>query len=176
MLVKGATGVCESNLISVTHFTNWYLSDTSCETGIRWMPQDLTVEKSILVQVMAWCRQAKSHCLSQCWARSKSPHGINRPQYVKQIRWTSLDCISNPSWLWHLYCNQVHSSTPVVMNYFLRKHKNILAFSTLFQHSRYGKSSCRHIKNFLVFIGPFGFWPDFANIRYGYTQKFYQPY
>ena len=33
------------------------------------MPLDLT-DKSTLVQVMAWCRQATSHCLSQCWPRS----------------------------------------------------------------------------------------------------------
>ena len=31
------------------------------------MPWDLTEDKSTLVQVMAWCRQATSHYLSQCW-------------------------------------------------------------------------------------------------------------
>ena len=30
------------------------------------MIQDLTDDKSTLVQVMAWCRQAKSHYLNQC--------------------------------------------------------------------------------------------------------------
>ena len=34
-----------------------------------WMPQDLTDDKSTLVQVMAWCRQATSHYLNQCWPR-----------------------------------------------------------------------------------------------------------
>ena len=33
--------------------------------------------------VMALCPQATSHNLSQCWARSLSPYGITRPQYVK---------------------------------------------------------------------------------------------
>ena len=47
------------------------------------MPQDLTQDKSTLVQVMAWCRQATSHYLSQCWPRSMSPYGITRPQWVK---------------------------------------------------------------------------------------------
>ena len=31
---------------------------------------------------MAWCRQATSHYLSQCWPRSVSPYGITRPQRV----------------------------------------------------------------------------------------------
>ena len=48
-----------------------------------WTPQDLTNDKSNLVQVMAWCRQATSHYLSQCWPRSLSPHGITKPQWVK---------------------------------------------------------------------------------------------
>ena len=46
------------------------------------MPQNLTNEKSILVQVMAWCRQAASHCLSQCWPRSMSLYG--------NTKWVSL--------------------------------------------------------------------------------------
>ena len=41
-----------------------------------------TDDKSTLVQVMAWCRQATSHYLSQCWPRSLTPYGITRPQWV----------------------------------------------------------------------------------------------
>ena len=48
----------------------------SCEIALRWMPPDLTDDKSTLVQVMAWCRQAWSHYLSQCWPRSMSPNGV----------------------------------------------------------------------------------------------------
>ena len=47
------------------------------------MSLDLTEDKSTLVQVMAWCRQATSHYLSQCWPRSVSPYGVIRPQWVK---------------------------------------------------------------------------------------------
>ena len=36
----------------------------------------------IVLQVMAWCRQATSHYLSQCWPSSMSPYGITRPQWV----------------------------------------------------------------------------------------------
>ena len=32
---------------------------------------------------MAWCHQAPSHYLSQCWTRSLSPYGVTRPQWVK---------------------------------------------------------------------------------------------
>ena len=50
--------------------------------ALRWMPRDLTDDKSTLVQVMAWCRQATSHYLSQCWPSSMLPYGITRPQWV----------------------------------------------------------------------------------------------
>ena len=46
------------------------------------MSLDLTKDKSTLVQVMAWCRQATSHYLSQCWPRSLSPYGLTRPQWA----------------------------------------------------------------------------------------------
>ena len=57
----------------------------SCEFALRWMSLDLTDDKTTLVQVMAWCRQATSHYLSQCWPRSLSPYGITRPQWVNSL-------------------------------------------------------------------------------------------
>ena len=33
---------------------------------------------------MAWCRQATSHYLNQCWPRSMSPYGITSPHWVQQ--------------------------------------------------------------------------------------------
>ena len=62
----------------------------SCELALRWSSLKLTDDKSTLVQVMAWCRQATSHYLSQCWPRSLSPYGVNRPQWV------------NYMWVWGL--------------------------------------------------------------------------
>ena len=38
-------------------------------------------DKSTLVQVMAWCSQATSNYLSQCWARSILPYGITRSHW-----------------------------------------------------------------------------------------------
>ena len=52
---------------------------------LRWMPHDLTDDKSALVQVMAWCRQAISHYLNQCWPRSPTPYDLTRPQWVKSL-------------------------------------------------------------------------------------------
>ena len=57
----------------------------SKDNTLRWMPRDLTDDKSTLVQVMAWCRQATSHYLSQCWPSSMSPYSVTRPQWVKKI-------------------------------------------------------------------------------------------
>ena len=59
--------------------------DGWCISGkgdLRWKSLDLSDAKSTLVQVMAWCRQATSHYLSQCWPRSMSPYGVIRPQWA----------------------------------------------------------------------------------------------
>ena len=61
----------------------------SCEIVIRWMSLDLTDDKSTLVQVMAWCRQATSHYLNQCWPRSISPYGVTGPRWVNYIPFAS---------------------------------------------------------------------------------------
>ena len=55
----------------------------SCEIALIWTSLDFTADQSTLVQVMAWCRQAPSHYLSQCWPRSLLPYGVTRPQWVK---------------------------------------------------------------------------------------------
>ena len=55
----------------------------SYEIALKWMPPDLTDDKSTLV--MTWCHQAASHYLSQCWPRSLSPDGITRPQWVNGL-------------------------------------------------------------------------------------------
>ena len=58
------------------------------------MSLDLTDGKSTMVQVMAWCRQATSHYLSQCWPRSVSPYQVISSGYNEFKRYTHL-CISN---------------------------------------------------------------------------------
>ena len=50
-------------------------SSPCCEIALRWMPHNLTNEKSTLVQVMAWWR---------CWPRSMLPYGVTKPQCVEK--------------------------------------------------------------------------------------------
>ena len=50
---------------------------------LEWKPQNLTNGQSTLVQVMAWCCQATTHYLNQCWPRPMSPYGITRTKCVK---------------------------------------------------------------------------------------------
>ena len=37
--------------------------------SLWWMLQNFSNEESTLVQLMAWCHQATSHYLGQCWSR-----------------------------------------------------------------------------------------------------------
>ena len=67
---------------------------TSCAIGLRWVPRSSIGDKSTLVRVMACCRQATSHYLSQCWSRSMSTYiyiyiymyGYHRSQCVNPCR------------------------------------------------------------------------------------------
>ena len=61
----------------------------SCILFFRWMPWNPTDEKSKLVQVMVWCRQATSHYLSLCWPTSLSPYVVIRTHWVKTVEHTS---------------------------------------------------------------------------------------
>ena len=61
------------------NLSNWCLP---CEMTLRWMSVDLIDDRSKFVQVVAWCRQATSHCLNQCWSRYMAPYGVTKPQWV----------------------------------------------------------------------------------------------
>ena len=80
------------------------------------MPQNIPNKKSTLIQVMAWCSQARSHYLSQHW--SMSSYGVTRPHWVNvivclacwagniqplcySILWV-LSRINKQVWLWQL--------------------------------------------------------------------------
>ena len=78
---------------------------SSCKIALRWMPLDLPYDKSTLVQVMAWCRQTTSHCLSQCWPGFISPHGVTRPQWVKIV--ITPFCIVMRQ-LYNDFCRHIH--------------------------------------------------------------------
>ena len=57
----------------------------SCEIALTWMSLDLTDDQSTLVQVMAWCHQATSHYMIQCWPRYLLPYGVSRPQWINSL-------------------------------------------------------------------------------------------
>ena len=56
--------------------------DIPSKIALIWTSLDLSDDKSTLVQVMAWCHQATSHYLNQCWPRSLPPYGTTGPQWV----------------------------------------------------------------------------------------------
>ena len=60
------------------------------------MPQNITDDKSTLIQVMAWGHQATSHYLSQCRPISMSPYGTT--QLVK-VKWKNYLALLWPSGL-----------------------------------------------------------------------------
>ena len=80
--------------------------DISSEIAFRLTSLDPSDDKSTLNQVMAWCRQATSHYLNQCWPRSLPPYGVIRPQCVNwaQVIWIYIQptcpvyLISHSSW------------------------------------------------------------------------------
>ena len=59
----------------------WGISD---QNVLGWMSLDLIEENSILVQVMAWCRQATSHYPNQYWPSPMWPSGITRLQRLNE--------------------------------------------------------------------------------------------
>ena len=60
---------------------SWYLS----KIAVRWISLYISDDKSTLVQVMAWCRQATTHYLSQSWPRSLPPYDVTRPPWVNML-------------------------------------------------------------------------------------------
>ena len=72
----------ERNFTNVVFILQIVILSTSCENGPRWTTQNLTDEKSTLVRVVAWCRQATSHHMNHCWPRSPTPYAVTMPQWV----------------------------------------------------------------------------------------------
>ena len=79
---------CHKVSYPLTHWSHGYLNqiwnNIYFEIALRWLSLDLTDDKPTLVQVMAWCRQATSHYLNQCWLRSMSPCSSTMPQWVNE--------------------------------------------------------------------------------------------
>ena len=48
-------------------------------------PRTSLIKNQLLAQVMAWCHQATSQSLSQCWPIFMSPYGITRPNELNNL-------------------------------------------------------------------------------------------
>ena len=83
-----------------------------CEVALRWIWLDLTDDKSTLVQVMAWCCQAPSYYLSQCWPRSMLPYGVIRPNLVNTCTMNILSAL----WLQMAWCFSTRASVATVLS------------------------------------------------------------
>ena len=81
-----ALGRCGNNFKSIIFESNIKNSSRGTHYKIlrMWMPENLTNEKARLFQVIAWCCQAISHYLNQCWSTFLSPYSVTRPQWVKE--------------------------------------------------------------------------------------------
>ena len=116
---------------------------SSHDNSLRWMPQGLTDDQSTLAQVMAWCRQATSHYLSQCWPRSLSPYCVTRPQWVKTAafpRRGALKVFNSIHWLYSVwkvsYCFALHSKAAVHFSLERMLYKAVcLLYFKLFENS-----------------------------------------
>ena len=75
---------------------------THCDIALKWMPRNLTSEKSTLVQIMAWYH-ATSHYLDQCWPRPMSPYVTIRSQ-TGNI-WDPTDGLPHIWKTWKTPCN-----------------------------------------------------------------------
>ena len=87
---------------------------------LPWMPLNLTDDKSTMVLVMAWCHQATSHYLSQCWPRPVSPCGVTRPQwvnfYIEAVVWALFMRRWCGRSFWRWFCVGMHETYSVSSN------------------------------------------------------------
>ena len=88
-LAPGRCG-CYLKLVIFKLVSRINIMSISCKIVLRWTPLDLTDDKSTLVQVIAWCRQATSHYLSQCWPNLCRHMASLGPNELNQWSWQPL--------------------------------------------------------------------------------------
>ena len=77
-----APGRCDFTTVISEHTLRIKFMSTSREIFTRWISQNSCDDDLTSVQVSAWCRQAASHYLSQCWPRYMSPYGTTGLQWT----------------------------------------------------------------------------------------------
>ena len=81
----------------------WLLDKFSLNLNSLW-PSDARWRhrsESTLVQVMAWCHQATSHYLNQCWPNFMTPYGITMCH--NEISWEHYVVMNNLIPFWHMH-------------------------------------------------------------------------
>ena len=70
--------------------------------------------------MVAWCRQATSRYLNQCWSRTLPPYGVTRPQWVKLIYYL----INCSFWTWHneVLCSGSWSGSKIKWRFSSKRH------------------------------------------------------
>ena len=91
-------GISGSNFTSVSFKPiSWIdILSTSRKIGLRWMPQNPIDDKSTLVQVMAWCRQAtlRGPKFTQIYVTIIRPQWVNR----RRVRAHEIAILKNVIW------------------------------------------------------------------------------
>ena len=104
------------------------MAGVSCEIPLWWMSPNLTDDKLTLFRVMAWCHQATSHYLSQCWSSSMLPYNV--PDAINSV-W----CCNN---IWHQTIVWTNAELTIKPSQeFVATHK------TFFQGNVYKNSVCK---------------------------------
>ena len=96
------------------------LAEVSDEIALRWVPLDLTDDKSTLVQLLAWCHQATSHT----WANvdpdpchqmeSLGLNELKKMGSLRHPRWYYLNKIKEPA---HMVKNNSRRDLPILSYY-----------------------------------------------------------
>ena len=80
-LAHGRCG-CNLKLIIFKLISKMYILSICCEFALWWMPDVSIDDQLTMVEVTAWCRQAASYYIIQCWPSSMTPCGDPRSRWV----------------------------------------------------------------------------------------------
>ena len=133
----------------------------SHEIAFKWLSLDLTNDKSTLVQVMAWCHQATSHYLMQCWPRSTLAYGITRPQWINVMTCENDDKTWSPTKKESAQFLPVHTNISIISISKRISRVGIMFCKSYFKHDG-NKTHSHNIKEHLGMLFPILF-----NTHYG---------
>ena len=80
--------IFEISNVLISVYDNWGISR---ELALWWLSRDFPGDKSTLIKVIVWCRQATTHYPCQCWHISMLSYGVTRPRRVYALRWRHND-------------------------------------------------------------------------------------